>query len=78
MQRAAIARALVHRPALLVADEPTGNLDSENGANVLSLIGELNEELGVTVLLATHAADVAGAATRVFKMKDGKFAANGC
>ena len=74
MQRAAIARALVHRPALLVADEPTGNLDSENGANVLSLIGELNRELGVTVLLATHASDVAGAATRVFKMKDGKFA----
>ena len=73
MQRAAIARALVHRPALLVADEPTGNLDSENGANVLSLIGELNRELGVTVLLATHAADVAGAASRVFKMKDGKF-----
>ena len=74
MQRAAIARALVHRPALLVADEPTGNLDSENGANVLSLIGELNRELGVTVLLATHAADVAGAAKRVFRMRDGKFA----
>ena len=74
MQRAAIARALVHRPALLVADEPTGNLDSENGANVLSLIGELNRELGVTVLLATHAADVAAAAKRVFRMKDGRFA----
>jgi ABC-type lipoprotein export system ATPase subunit len=74
MQRAAIARALVHQPALLVADEPTGNLDSENGANVLSLIGELNRELGVTVLLATHAADVAGAAARVLRMKDGKFA----
>src|SRR6187402_2962072 len=70
MQRAAIARALVHKPTLLVADEPTGNLDSENGANVLSLIAELNRELGVTVLLATHAADVAGAASRVFKMKD--------
>ena len=73
MQRAVIARALVHRPALLVADEPTGNLDSENGANVLALIGELNRELGVTVLLATHAADVAAAATRVLRMKDGKF-----
>jgi putative ABC transport system ATP-binding protein len=73
MQRAAIARALVHRPALLVADEPTGNLDSENGANVLALISELNKELGVTVLLATHAADVAAAATRVLRMKDGKF-----
>lgn len=74
MQRAAIARALVHRPALLVADEPTGNLDSENGANVLALIRELNQELGVTVLLATHAADVAAAATRVLRMKDGQFA----
>ena len=74
MQRAAIARALIHQPALLVADEPTGNLDSENGANVLSLIGELNKELNVTVLLATHAADVAAAASRVLKMKDGKFA----
>jgi len=74
MQRAAIARALVHRPALLVADEPTGNLDSENGANVLALIGELNRELGVTVLLATHAADVAGAASRILRMRDGRFA----
>ena len=74
MQRAAIARALVHRPALLVADEPTGNLDSENGANVLALIAELNRELGVTVLLATHAADIAGAAKRVLRMKDGRFA----
>jgi putative ABC transport system ATP-binding protein len=74
MQRAAIARALIHQPSLLVADEPTGNLDSENGANVLALISELNKELNVTVLLATHAADVAGAAKRVLRMKDGKFA----
>jgi putative ABC transport system ATP-binding protein len=74
MQRAAIARALVHRPSILVADEPTGNLDSENGANVLALIAELNRELGVTVLLATHATDIAAAAKRVLKMKDGRFA----
>jgi ABC-type lipoprotein export system ATPase subunit len=73
MQRAAIARALIHRPALLVADEPTGNLDSENGANVLALISELNRELGVTILLATHAADVAAAASRTLRMKDGRF-----
>jgi len=74
MQRAAIARALIHQPSLLVADEPTGNLDSENGANVLALISQLNKELNVTVLLATHAADVAAAAGRVVRMKDGRFA----
>jgi putative ABC transport system ATP-binding protein len=74
MQRAAIARALIHQPVLLVADEPTGNLDSENGANVLALIGELNKEMGVTILLATHSADVAAAAGRVMRMKDGQFA----
>jgi len=73
MQRAAIARALVHQPALLVADEPTGNLDSDNGARVLALLSELNREMGITVLLATHSADVADAATRVLRMRDGKF-----
>ena len=73
MQRAAIARAVVHQPALIVADEPTGNLDSENGANVMALLKSLNAELGVTILLATHAADVAAAADRVLKMRDGKF-----
>jgi putative ABC transport system ATP-binding protein len=72
MQRAAIARALVHRPALLVADEPTGNLDSANGATVISLLAELNHELGVTILLATHAADVAAAAHRTVHMRDGQ------
>jgi putative ABC transport system ATP-binding protein len=74
MQRAAIARALIHKPALLVADEPTGNLDSENGAKVLELISELNRELGVTVLLATHSSDIAAAAKRTMRIKDGRFA----
>jgi putative ABC transport system ATP-binding protein len=73
MQRAAIARALVHRPALLIADEPTGNLDSENGARVLSLVAELNRETGVTVLLATHAQEVAAVAARVCHMRDGRW-----
>ena len=72
LQRGAIARALVHDPGLVVADEPTGSLDSANGAAVLSLLGDLNRELGVTLLLATHAPDVAAAATRVLHMRDGR------
>ena len=72
MQRAAIARALAHRPALLIADEPTGNLDSENGARVLALLQELNRETGVTILLATHAQEVTAAASRVIRMRDGR------
>ena len=71
-QRAAIARALVHEPALIVADEPTGNLDSGNGATVLALLAELNRDLGITILLATHAAEVAAAAARTLRMRDGK------
>ena len=71
-QRAAIARALVHQPALLVADEPTGNLDSVNGAKVLALLSDLNRDFGITILLATHAADVAAAATRTLRMRDGQ------
>jgi putative ABC transport system ATP-binding protein len=73
MQRAAIARAMVHEPALLIADEPTGNLDSENGERVLRLLRELNADLSLTILLATHAADVAGAARRLLRMRDGRF-----
>jgi putative ABC transport system ATP-binding protein len=72
MQRGAIARALVHEPALLVADEPTGNLDSENGARVMALLRDLNRDMGVTILLATHAADVAETAQRVQRMRDGR------
>jgi putative ABC transport system ATP-binding protein len=72
LQRAAIARAVVHRPALLVADEPTGNLDSDNGARVFDLLAELNERDGVTVLLATHAPDLAAAAGRVVHLRDGR------
>lgn len=72
MQRAAIARAVIHNPALLIADEPTGNLDSENGACILQLLGELNRDLGITVLLATHNMDAAAAANRVIHMRDGR------
>lgn len=70
-QRAALARAVVHEPVLLVADEPTGSLDSANGSNVLSLLKALNADLGVAILLATHDPVVAAAAKRVVRMKDG-------
>jgi putative ABC transport system ATP-binding protein len=72
MQRAAIARALVHEPSLVIADEPTGNLDSVNGANILDLLRAVNREAGVALLLATHAAEVAAAADRVVHLRDGR------
>jgi ABC-type lipoprotein export system ATPase subunit len=72
MQRAAVARALVHSPILLVADEPTGNLDSANGQRVLDLLQSMNRELGVTLLLATHADDIAASADRIVSLRDGR------
>jgi putative ABC transport system ATP-binding protein len=71
MQRVAIARAVIHAPALLIADEPTGNLDSENGASILALLAELNRETKVSVLLATHSLESVAAADRILQMKDG-------
>jgi putative ABC transport system ATP-binding protein len=71
MQRAAMARAVIHAPALLIADEPTGNLDSENGARVLQLLSELNRELKLTILLATHSLDTAAAAQKIIHLRDG-------
>ena len=71
MQRTAIARAVVHSPALLIADEPTGNLDSWNGARVVELLAGLNRETGVTILLATHSPGVASAANRILHLRDG-------
>jgi putative ABC transport system ATP-binding protein len=70
-QRVALARAIVHHPSLIVADEPTGNLDTATGTRVLDLLVELNRERHVTVLLATHAAEVARPAGRVVYMRDG-------
>ena len=72
MQRAAIARAVVHDPALVLADEPTGNLDSANGGRILDALVRLNRDRGLTLLLVTHAADVAAAADRVVHMRDGQ------
>lgn len=69
-QRVALARALVNHPRVLLADEPTGNLDSENAREVVALLRELRDE-GQTVILTTHDARVAAAADRVLQMRDG-------
>jgi putative ABC transport system ATP-binding protein len=74
LQRTAIARALVHGPTLLLADEPTGNLDSANGAAVAELLRELNEQ-GQTIVLVTHDAEMAANARQVVRMRDGLIAA---
>ncbi len=72
MQRVAVARALANGPVLLLADEPTGNLDSKTGEQVLSLIAGLVAERGITVVMATHSAEAAGRASRVVRLRDGQ------
>ncbi len=71
-QRVAVARALVTDPPLLVADEPTGNLDSETGAALMALLLDIRSRLGTTILIATHNDSVAAAADRVLHVRDGK------
>ncbi len=71
MQRAAVARAIVHEPAILLADEPTGNLDRTNGELVLALMRDLANR-GQAILMATHSADAAAIADRVITMEDGR------
>ena len=71
LQRAAVARAVIHRPALLIADEPTGNLDSDTGRRVLEVLRTLHRDTGVALLLATHDPFIAEAADRVLTMRDG-------
>jgi putative ABC transport system ATP-binding protein len=73
LQRAAIARALVNEPALLLADEPTGNLDSRSARDVLALFGELHAD-GQTLVLVTHDPDIAAIAQRTIHLRDGRIA----
>ena len=71
-QRTAIARALVHRPALLIADEPTGNLDSHSASSVMRLLEKIAAERLTTLIVVTHSDEVARAASRQVEMRDGK------
>ena len=71
-QRVAIARAIVNHPALLLADEPTGNLDSENSTAVLGILRDLNQRIGQTILMITHDPDAAAYGHRMVRMRDGR------
>jgi ABC-type lipoprotein export system ATPase subunit len=71
-QRVAIARALANKPAIVLADEPTGNLDTKTTADIMGLLRQLNSEQGVTLVLVTHNTEVAAAAQRVVTLRDGK------
>jgi putative ABC transport system ATP-binding protein len=71
-QRVAIARGLVNRPALLLADEPTGNLDSRTSVEIMDIFQKLNQEQGLTIAIVTHEPDIAQYAKRAIEFKDGK------
>ena len=77
MQRAAIARALINDPDILLADEPTGNLDSKTGRKILEVLSRLKNDLKKTVILATHSSDAARFADRELMMRDGRLEGEG-
>jgi putative ABC transport system ATP-binding protein len=76
-QRVAIARALVNEPAIILADEPTGNLDSRNSEQVLRLLADLNREKGQTIVMITHNPEAARIGNRTIEMLDGQIVSHG-
>lgn len=72
-QRAAVARAMINKPSILLADEPTGNLDSKNEEEIISLFKKVNKDLGVTIVLVTHNHNFSKLADKCFSLKDGKW-----
>ncbi|MGW3247391.1 ABC transporter ATP-binding protein [Streptomyces sp. NPDC001070] len=75
-QRVAVARALINRPGLLLADEPTGNLDSATGREIIDLLLSLTEQYGMTLLVATHDVEVAASCDRIVRLRDGRIVAD--
>jgi putative ABC transport system ATP-binding protein len=75
-QRVAIARALVNNPSIILADEPTGNLDSASGIEIMSIFQQLNREKGITIVFVTHEPDIAAYTPRVLRMRDGLLVAD--
>jgi ABC-type lipoprotein export system ATPase subunit len=72
MQRVAIARALVARPEMVIADEPTGELDSETGKEIVGLLARINREMKTTLIVATHDEKVVKEADRIYRIHDGR------
>jgi putative ABC transport system ATP-binding protein len=76
-QRVAISRALINQPPLILADEPTGNLDTQTSHEIMAVFGQLNREQGITIVLITHEEDIAACARRLVRLKDGQIVYDG-